>query len=201
MVAAAGKAPGSAVFPRATPRHEATQSHFSDERYTIMSTAARIQRTLSQQAVIERAMAFDLSEVTRRYVRDFNLPADVAALRERELRRYLVLCALHRGAAYGMRGPVDELWHTFIFFTQSYHRFCTEIAGRYIHHQPHVAGASGDPRAYAKMLTAYELVFEEKPPAAVWPPLSRPAREEATEDAAGEAVAIAYLCDCKDPDL
>ena len=33
---------------------------------------------------------------------------------------------------------VDELWHTFILFTNDYRKFCDTTVGEYIHHDPNV---------------------------------------------------------------
>lgn len=121
---------------------------------------------------IARAEAFDLTHVVDRYCRDHEVPRDLGAARAREMLRYLVLCALNPRAGYGMAGKVDDVWHTFIIFTHEYTRFCEEVAGRYIHHAPNLPDADeegGDPDAYRQMLTDYELVFGDEPPAEHWP--------------------------------
>jgi hypothetical protein len=138
-----------------------------------------------QAAIIASAIEFDMVHIVRRYMRDHDIPAWIAARHERELKRYLILCALHPYAKYGMRGPVDELWHTFIFFTRDYFEFSQRVARQYMHHIPEdpdevkeLKTASEAEAAehrkkkmepYAKMLVAYSIVFGEAPPSDIWP--------------------------------
>jgi hypothetical protein len=35
---------------------------------------------------------------------------------------------------------VDEAWHQFILFTREYAEYCNSVAGRFIHHEPHIDG-------------------------------------------------------------
>jgi hypothetical protein len=150
----------------------------------VKRTTKRILHTQSQ--IIEAAMSFNIRHVVNRYMKDHDIPEEIAFQHERELKRYLVLCALHPYAKYGMRGPVDHLWHTFIFYTKDYFRFCHAIARTYIHHIPEdprepdqIAGSSpveepSEKRSekllpYASMLAAYSVIFGEEPPADIWP--------------------------------
>ena len=53
-----------------------------------------------------------------------------------EFRKYLSLIALgHKGVGMNSR-DVDEVWHIFILFTKDYARFCDEVFGFFLHHQP-----------------------------------------------------------------
>ena len=38
---------------------------------------------------------------------------------------------------------VDEIWHTFILFTNEYRKFCDTLVGEYIHHEPNVDSRYG----------------------------------------------------------
>jgi hypothetical protein len=128
-----------------------------------------------QAETIARAMAFPMDPIVARYREEQQLPADVAREHERELKRYLTLCALDADGAYGMNGPVDELWHTFITFTRDYARFCDEVAGRFIHHIPTPADARREPdgaSSYQRTLDAYAATFGEEAPPEVWPRLA-----------------------------
>lgn len=134
----------------------------------------RIERTASD--IIAAGMSFDMSKVVSRYARDHDVPLEAAAKHERELKRYLILCALHPRANYGMRGPVDDLWHTFIFYTKEYFAFCNAVASKYIHHvpeEPEHRTWVGKKSPYAKMLKSYRIVFEEEAPLDVWPPFKK----------------------------
>src|SRR6266496_4410333 len=93
----------------------------------------------SGEEILTRAMSFPMEEVLERYAKDQNLPLEVACEHERELKRYLALCALNPASSYGMRGPIDELWHTFVIFTEKYASFCDQVAGRFLHHSPNAS--------------------------------------------------------------
>lgn len=118
---------------------------------------------------ILRAMQFPLDEVILRYSRDMNLPLETAREHERELRRFLILCAINPCAEYGMTGPIDNLWHTFLLFTRLYAKFCGEVAGKFLHHEPTSNNQKLSRTAYQLFLTDYEIAFEESPPAHFWP--------------------------------
>jgi hypothetical protein len=38
---------------------------------------------------------------------------------------------------------VDEVWHTFILFTNEYKKFCDTLVGEYIHHEPNIDSLYG----------------------------------------------------------
>ena len=121
--------------------------------------------------VIAVAMAFPMDNVVRRYAKDNGLPLEVAKEHEVEMKKYLALCAIHRGGGLGMSRVIDELWHTFIWFTRDYHRFCDEVAGRYLHHGPATEEnlASGkNVEDYLITLSLYREHFGE-PPVHLWP--------------------------------
>jgi hypothetical protein len=125
--------------------------------------------------VIARAMAYDMSDVMERYAEETRLPPDALKEHEREIKRFLALSSLHPGK-YGMRGPMDELWHTFIIFTSSYAKFCRELGGEFIHHLPKTPEertrdpkAPRKPSSYVVFLKDYERVFAERAPAHLWP--------------------------------
>ncbi len=144
--------------------------------------------------IIRRAMAFDLAKILFRYQKEEDLSAEVARQHERELKRFLALTAISR-CGYGMRGPIDRLWHTFILFTKIYERFCREVAGRFIHHFPNISGFEPadegrksrilnlGPNDYLRFLKDYEATFGEPAPEQFWP---RPSGREIGVYAAAE---------------
>jgi hypothetical protein len=137
-----------------------------------MLTAVNRATGAEQEETIARAMAFPMDAIVARYMDEEGLPSGVAREHERELKRYLVLCALDPAGAYGMNGPVDELWHTFITFTRDYARFCDEVGGRFIHHVPTAPDAKAEPASaasYRRTLDAYAETFGEEAPPEVWP--------------------------------
>lgn len=124
-----------------------------------------------EEAVIARALAFPMDRVVQRYAKDHGLPLEVAREHEAEVKKYLALCALTPGGGLGMSRVIDELWHTLIWFTRDYHRFCEEVAGRYLHHGPTseedlATGKNLDD--YAQTLALYRQYFGE-PPKHFWP--------------------------------
>ena len=172
------------------------------------------------EAVIERALSFPMSEVVQRYAKEQRLPLSVAEEHSIELKRYLALCALHPDTSYGMRGPIDEFWHTFIVFTERYAAFCDQIAGRFLHHFPNVpededehAAEEASSRSrrpsspggqgariregYVRFLEDYQAAFGVAPPAHVWP---RPMKHERNPMADGCGCGTCYCggggCSC-----
>jgi hypothetical protein len=118
-------------------------------------------------------MDFPLERVTARYAAEENVSIEVARELERELKRYLALCALRPKMPYGMFGPVDDLWHTFLMFTRDYEQFCQTVAGRFIHHVPATADSENERASqlntFAEMLADYRQTFGEEAPAHIWP--------------------------------
>ncbi len=70
--------------------------------------APKISRGKSEAEIISFAASFDMSKIVRRYCKDSGTTQEIGQRYEKELKRYLTLCALHPAANYGMRGPVDE---------------------------------------------------------------------------------------------
>ena len=135
------------------------------ERIPATISAGQISAKLD---IIERAMRFDLTVVVARYASDHNVEASVAEETERELRRFLALSAIS-DEPLGMRGPVDKLWHTFLLFTRPYAKFCSDVAGAYIHHTPTDPKNGSDTAAYQRFLDLYEVAYGEPAPSHIWP--------------------------------
>jgi hypothetical protein len=68
---------------------------------------------------------------------------------------------------------VDAAWHLHLTYTRSYWtRFCGEVLGRALHHNPTRGGPSEGEKhlaMYAETLIAYRLAFDAEPPADIWP--------------------------------
>jgi hypothetical protein len=57
---------------------------------------------------------------------------------------------------------VDEVWHTFILFTNEYRNFCNTIFGEYVHHEPNVSSKYGvDPLFPYKKKQSTEFFYEQ----------------------------------------
>ena len=132
-----------------------------------------------QAARTDAIIDFPMEHVVRRYAADHDVPMDLAVEHEIELKRYFALTALNPTHDYGMSGPVDDLWHTFILFTKEYASFCENHIGRFLHHYPDRI-YDGEPAGtnvetadtlewYAVFLREYAAVFGQIPPAHIWP--------------------------------
>jgi len=130
---------------------------------------ARSEVTLEQR--VEAAEMFDMSRILARYCKDYDVPMSLALEQEIELKRYLILCAQDPAASYGMRGCVDDLWHTFLLFTKDYMDFCYELKSHFIHHVPNDPGEapSPGPSTYAQFLDRYKDAYKSDPPIHIWP--------------------------------
>jgi hypothetical protein len=135
---------------------------------------------LTKNEVIKLAMSFPMKDVLTKYCKEYALPLDLAKEHEREIKRFLILCALYPKTKYMMRGPIDHIWHTFILFTEKYTLFCNQIANRYIHHFPSLppehrkpAIKPGDTKpernTYSQFTLDYKETFNEDPPIEFWP--------------------------------
>ncbi len=56
---------------------------------------------------------------------------------------------------------VDEVWHTFILFTNEYRKFCDTLVGEYIHHEPNVSSYGVDPLFSFKKKQSTEFFYQE----------------------------------------
>jgi hypothetical protein len=132
------------------------------------------QKTAEQiRQIIKAAESHPMDRVVARYIRNECVDPDLAVIHARELKRFLALCAIYRGPI-GMRGPVDELWHTFLMFTEDYQSFCDRIAGTFIHHVPHDDETTQEDRRTGALRfnSAYLACFGCEPDASIWPKLS-----------------------------
>lgn len=130
--------------------------------------------------VIEKiATDFDLSDVTLRYCAEHGLPRHVGDLHARELLRYFVISTLFEDVSFPMAGPSDHFWHIFLLFTRKYNRFCEDVAGKFLHHEPICAdsesssSAEQDLERYNLLLDIYEYLYGIVPPTEVWPRMHR----------------------------
>lgn len=88
-----------------------------------------------------------------------------------EYRRFLVLTQV-AGHAVGPSADVDAAWHLHLTRTVHYERFCREVFGRFLHHEPSRGGASEDKRhrdMVAATLAAYRAAFGVSAPRPAWP--------------------------------
>lgn len=88
---------------------------------------------------LDEVLEYKNEEVVVRFATEWKI--DLATSNElfEEMKKWLWLCAKtgpgEMKAHPGLR-MIDEMWHTFIVFTQEYSDFCNEYLGGYIHHKP-----------------------------------------------------------------
>ena len=128
----------------------------------------------ANQGVIEKTMSFRMDNVVARYAKDYKLSPQDAQAHEKEFKRYMALVASNPGTIYGMCGPIDNLWHTFLTFTLQYQEFSQVTAQRFIHHFPNEhEGDKGDSKErkqhYELFSRDYIETYGEEPPKHLWP--------------------------------
>ncbi|MDX2939740.1 hypothetical protein [Streptomyces ipomoeae] len=123
---------------------------------------------------------FKNDDVVHRFLETWDIPmADAEELFE-DMKKWLWLGAYAQDAigdvflGFGQSTKlIDEMWHTFILFTNEYHEFCLRYFGRCIHHAPTpkrvydetIARYERDPDTVMKenreaFTKQYELVYE-----------------------------------------
>lgn len=114
--------------------------------------------------------AFLFSE---RLARDEGWPLAFTHRAIREYRRFVYL-AVSAGHPVSPSAAVDKVWHQHLTYTRSYwDEFCGKVLGEPLHHEPtHGGQAEGEKFAdwYQRTLGSYRRVFDEEPPADLWPP-------------------------------
>lgn len=128
---------------------------------------------LSRASILSAAAAaegFEVAPVLQRYRSECGHDEATARRHWRELSRFLIMVGHLPRRGYGMFGPVDDLWHSFVLHTEAYQAFCRTQAGRFVHHQPGTtAKGSGWRSRYLQFLIDYRLIFGDAPPDDIWP--------------------------------
>ena len=71
----------------------------------------------------------------------------------------MALTQLTRASLAVLNDQVDEVWHQFILFTEEYHDFCQNIAGKYIHHSPSTSSRPLPQGAKEETVYHYKRIF------------------------------------------
>ena len=94
----------------------------------------------------------------------------------REYKRYVFL-AMISDVPRCPSEDVDAAWHLHLTYTRSYwKRFCGELLGTPLHHEPTRGGAAEADKhlaMYEATLAAYREAFEEEPRPEIWPPATQ----------------------------
>jgi hypothetical protein len=141
---------------------------------TNTTTISRVNQ--KNQDIINNVMNYQISpDIVKKFQHETRETSEKATLIEMELKRFLLMAALVPGKRVAMLSrDVDELWHTFLLFTQEYADFCMNTFGKIIHHRPcsqeEIENRPADyyTREYAYFAEQYELLFAMKPNDAIW---------------------------------
>lgn len=87
-----------------------------------------------------------------------------------EVKKYLVLCDVHRSRPIPMFSRrVDEVWHQLVLFTAQYDELTRTFFGKFVHHDPAEAGSNDalqiPQMSFVEFRAAYEALFGELPDA------------------------------------
>lgn len=133
-------------------------------------TQNNTKQTQTDEEIISAIMNYPIPHMIDRCKKDFNYSDEDMVILERELKRYLALCAVKNNAdlSIGMYSrDVDNLWHSFILFTKDYANFCDKTAGYFLHHLPRT---DFTPEPWEKIvkdfrvfIDQYEKTFKEEP--------------------------------------
>lgn len=89
-----------------------------------------------------------------------------------EYKRFLFL-ACTAGHPVTPSDQIDQAWHLHLIYTHSYWKvLCKEVLKRELHHGPTQGGDEARDTyvdLYQMTLDSYQMAFQEKPPAEVWP--------------------------------
>ena len=108
----------------------------------------------------ERALdEYDMSFVREKVLSEGKLSSDELPLLEREFKRFLKLVLREKGPLAMIDRRVDELWHFFILFTPQYRKFCEEIMGFFVDHQPRTSQTPVPVDAIGNFVEAYTRHF------------------------------------------
>jgi hypothetical protein len=154
---------------------------FSVTQATVNPRTERTERA-ERTEIVRKVLEYPIPDtVIEKYIDKYGVTEEVARDHERELKRYLAMCLADPEAAYGMFGPVDEFWHTWILFTREWCEFSSTVAGRYIHHRPTTRqerqqqrqqerqAGQGGPGPYQRFLADYPAYFGEEARVEFWP--------------------------------
>ncbi len=126
---------------------------------------ARLQAYRFDPEPVERGFADRLAE-------ECGWTAETAERALEEYRRFVYL-AMTAGHHVTPSVAVDLVWHLHLTYSRSYwDRFCGEVLGRPLHHEPTPGGPRAQERyreQYAATLAAYRKAFGEEPPEVFWP--------------------------------
>ncbi|MEO1299858.1 MAG: TIGR04222 domain-containing membrane protein, partial [Cyanobacteria bacterium J06636_16] len=132
-----------------------------------------------QTELYQRLQRFSLDAIeadmpfSHRLARDNVWTFDYARRAIEEYKKFAVLAVI-AGHPVTPSDQVDQVWHLHLLYTQSYWgEFCPKILQTPLHHNPTKGGQQEHNKFsdwYARTLQSYEAIFQQTPPADIWPP-------------------------------
>lgn len=113
---------------------------------------------MTSLGIIDREQAidtYDLSFVRENVSSGNSLNDEDLNKIELEFRRFLKLVLSEQGPLAVIDHRVDKLWHSFILFTPQYQRFCEDVMGFFVHHQPRTSKTPVSDEAIQNFVDAY----------------------------------------------
>lgn len=117
----------------------------------------------------EHILTYDISHITQYFSEKNQICIEDAKVIENEMKKYLYLVAKNQ-ENYGISSIVDDYWHTFILFTESYHNFCKALGSSYIHHDPIISENQKDSfdKSFMRFIDDYKTEFGISCPGSIW---------------------------------
>lgn len=111
---------------------------------------------------IDRVLAYQNEDLITKFRKEWNVTQEEAEDIFYETKKFLYLAARCQTecfniSVYEQMQVIDEMWHTFVLFTDRYHHFCDEYLGGFLHHFPFTREML---RSEIKHITAMNSDFE-----------------------------------------
>ena len=105
-----------------------------------METKAEFKRKYEgHYLALNEALKYSNMDVMARFLADYKVDEKTAKLVFKDMIRFLWLDSIGRGAImYQQMQIVDEMWHTFVLFSEEYESFCKKYFKKMIYHVPEI---------------------------------------------------------------
>lgn len=126
----------------------------------------------SYQRLQEYSLDAENAGLSQRLVKDNGWTAGYCERVMSEYKKF-VLLAMVADHVVVPSDQVDQVWHLHLTYTRSYwDEFCKKVLNASLHHEPSHGGRAEQlkyKRLYQKTLESYQRLFNETPPAEIWP--------------------------------
>lgn len=118
------------------------------------------------EPILRRIYAYKLNFLDERLLTEAGMNRTEIRQAVLEFRRFLCLVAVSKGPLAVIGPKIDEVWHQFVLFTPQYRKFCEEVFGGTVDHQPNTVMTPVPTSAIENFLTLYKKFFGPLP--AIW---------------------------------